>query len=124
MIRCVTLLAAFAVLPAFAQAPRNFTAKTLRGEIVIVQPPEVRLNGESARLAPGARIRDQNNLIQLSGSLMNQRFVVNYTRDLSGNLLDVWVLTPQERARQPWPSNAADAAAWRFNAATQAWSKP
>jgi hypothetical protein len=125
MIRCVALaVAALAALPALAQAPRNFSAQALRGELVVVQPPEVRLNGQPARLAPGARIRDQNNLVQLSGSLVNQRFVVNYTRDLSGQLLDVWLLTPAERARQPWPTNAADAAAWRFNAAAQTWSKP
>jgi hypothetical protein len=124
MIRCVTLAAALAVMPAFAQSPRNFNAQALRGELVIVQPPEVRLNGRPARLAPGARIRDQNNLVQLSGSLVNQRFVVNYTRDLSGQLLDVWLLTPAERAKQPWPTSAAEAAAWRFNAAAQTWSKP
>ena len=124
MIRCVTLVAALAVMPALAQSPRNFTVKALRGELVIVQPPDVRLNGQPARLAPGARIRDENNLVQLSGSLINRRFVVNYTSDLSGNLLDVWVLTPQERARQPWPTSAAEAAAWRFNAAAQTWSKP
>jgi hypothetical protein len=124
MIRCVTLAAALAVTPALAQSSRNFNAQALRGELVVVQPPEVRLNGQPARLAPGARIRDQNNLVQLSGSLVNQRFVVNYTRDLSGQLLDVWLLTPAERAKQPWPTSAAEAAAWRFNAATQTWSKP
>ena len=124
MIRCVTLVAALAVMPAFAQAPRNFTAQALRGELVVVQPPEVRLNGQPARLAPGARIRDEQNLVQSPGSLVERRMVVNYTRDLYGNLLDVWVLTPQERTRQPWPSSAAQAAAWRFNAATQSWSKP
>jgi hypothetical protein len=124
MIRCVTLAAALAVMPALAQSPRNFTAKALRGELVIVQPPDVRLNGQPARLAPGARIRDENNLVQLSGSLIDRRLVVNYTSDLSGNLLDVWVLTPEERARQPWPTSPAQAAAWRFNAAAQTWSKP
>jgi hypothetical protein len=125
MIRCVTLaVAALAALPALAQAPRNFSAQALRGELVIVQPPQALLNGQPVQLAPGARIRDQNNLVQLSGSLVNQRFVVNYTRDLSGHLLDVWLLTPEERARQPWPTSAAQAATWRFNAAAQTWSKP
>jgi hypothetical protein len=125
MIRCVTLaVAALAALPALAQAPRNFSAQALRGELVIVQPPQALLNGQPVQLAPGARIRDQNNLVQLSGSLVNQRFVVNYTRDLSGQLLDVWLLTPEERARQPWPTSAAQAATWRFNAAAQTWSKP
>jgi hypothetical protein len=42
---------------AAAQAPRNFPATALRGEIVITQPPELLLNRQPARLAPGARIR-------------------------------------------------------------------
>ena len=39
--------------PAAAQVQRNFTAKALRGEIVFGTPPEVKLNGKPARLAPG-----------------------------------------------------------------------
>ena len=138
MLRCASTLfiACALALPAAAQLQRNFTAQALRGEIVFGTPPEVRLNGKPARLAPGARIRDQNNLVQLSGSLVNQRYVVNYTRDLSGQLLDVWLLTPAERAKQPWPTSAAEAArkpwpttekeaqAWRFNPDAQAWTKP
>ena len=52
-----------------AQAQRNFTEKALRGELVVGQPPDALLNGKPARLAPGARIRDQSNILQLSASL-------------------------------------------------------
>jgi hypothetical protein len=84
----------------------------------------VALNGAAARLAPGARIRGENNLLLLSGALVNQRHTVNYTRDPSSLLLDVWILTPAERARQPWPVTPEQAAAWTFDPSAQTWSRP
>ena len=111
-------------LPAGAQMPRPFPATALRGELVVLQPPEVALNGRAARLAPGARLRGDNNLLQLSGTLVNQRLVVNYTVDPSGLLLDVWILTPAERARLPWPATPEQAAAWTFDPSAQTWSRP
>jgi hypothetical protein len=106
-----------------AQIQRVYTAATLRGELVITQPPDAMLNGQTARLAPGARIRGVDNLLQLSGGLVGQRLVVHYTLDPLGLLMDVWILTAQERARQPWPSTPAQAAAWSFNPSTQTWSR-
>jgi hypothetical protein len=129
MLRCVLLattatLAGLCTLPAAAQASRPFPATALRGELVVLQPPEVALNGRSARLAPGARIRGDNNLLQLSGALINQRYTVNYTVDPSGLLLDVWILTPAERARLPWPTTPEQAATWAFDPSAQTWSRP
>jgi hypothetical protein len=109
---------------AFAQAQRNFPATALRGEIVVVQPPEIALNGIPARLAPGARIRGVDNMMLMSGAVVGQKLTVHYTRDTSGHVLDVWLLTTAELARKPWPTTAAEAAAWRFNADTQTWSRP
>lgn len=121
------LLAAAAgltALPAAAQQPRNFPATALRGEIVVQQPPEVLLNGRPARLAPGARVRGENNLMLVSGALTNQRLLVHYTVDLSGLVGEVWVLTAAERARQPWPATREQAAAWRFDPVAQTWTRP
>ena len=126
MHRCAPLIvAALASLaaPADAQINRPFPATALRGELVVVQPPEVLLNGRAARLAPGARIRGENNLLLTSGAVIGQKLIVNYTQD-SGGLLDVWVLTAEERARWPWPTTQAQAAAWSYDAASQTWSKP
>ena len=125
MNRCVTLAAAMSfalVLPAAAQMQRNFPATALRGELRIAQPPEALLNGRPARLAPGARIRGENNMLLMSGALVGAPLVVHYTRDTSGLLLDVWVLTVQERARNPWPVTPAQAQAWVFDADAQSWS--
>ena len=126
MLRCVLLAAAIAAgTPmALAQTPRNFPADALRGEIVVTQPPELLLNRMPARLAPGARIRGADNMLVMSGAAVNQRLVVHYTLDLQGQLLNVWVLTPAERARQPWPGTRQEAATWSFNADAQTWSRP
>jgi hypothetical protein len=125
MLRCVLATAlVVCVQTAAAQAPRNFPATALRGEVVITQPPDLLLNQMPARLAPGARIRGMDNMMLMSGAAVNQRMLVHYTRDLHGHLLDVWVLTPAEMARKPWPTTPQEAAAWSFNPDTQVWSRP
>lgn len=130
MPRCVAVAAGFIaaalLLPvaATAQSPRSFPLHALRGELTVTQPPEVLLNGEAARLAPGARIRGENNLLVLSGQAVGQKLVVNYTIDPIGLVMDVWILTPAERAVRPWPTTPAEAATWRFDIATQTWTKP
>ena len=115
---------ALAASSAAAQTPRNFPADALRGDVVITAPPEILLNRQAARLAPGARIRGMDNMLLMSGAATGQRLRVHYTRDLQGQLLNVWVLTPAEEARKPWPSTPQEAASWRFDADAQRWSPP
>jgi len=126
MVRCV--LAVFAALciaasPALAQGQRNFPADALRGTLVVENPPEVWLNGSPARLASGARIRGQSNMLAMSGALAGQRLLVHYTVDVQGYLKDVWILTPEEAARRPWPTTPLEAANWKFDSGTQTWSR-
>ena len=127
MPRCATLLATaaavFTTLAAQAQVQRNFPAHALRGELAVVQGAEVRLNGRAARLAPGARIRDTNNLLVMSGAIAGQALPVHYTLESNGLLLDVWLLTREEKARVPWPTSEAEARAWSFDPVGQAWSR-
>jgi hypothetical protein len=118
------LLGVTVATSAQAQLPRVFPQTALRGEIVVTAPPEVLLNGQPARLAPGARIRGDNNMMQLSGTLVGQRLLVNYTVDPVGLVFDVWVLRPDEAAKRPWPRTSAEAQAWVFDAAAQTWSRP
>ena len=110
--------------PATAQVQRQFPQAALRGEIVIGQPPEVLLNTQPRRLAPGARIRAANNMIVLSGALVGNEFGVNYTLDAQGELRDVWILRPEEVAIQPWPRSVEEASAWTFDAIAQKWTRP
>ena len=126
MLRCTStfVLACALALPAAAQMQRNFTAKALRGEVVFGTPPEITLNGNPARLAPGARIRDENNLVQLPAAMVGRKVVVNYTTEFEGMLLDVWVLTRAEMDRKPWPTTPKEAQTWQFNDFAQSWTKP
>jgi hypothetical protein len=124
MFRCVAILmtALAATLPAHAQ--RVFQSTALRGELIVTQPPAALLNGQPARLAPGARIHNPSNMIQVSGSLLGQKLAVNYTLDAAGELREVWILTDVELARKPWPATPEQARTWVFDSATQQWSKP
>jgi hypothetical protein len=133
MLRCAVTAALIAAatlgaVEVAAQANPNpnrvFPATALRGEVVVGQPPALLLDGRPARLAPGARVRGPDNMLMLQGQLAGVRATVHYTTDLAGELLDVWLLTPAELARRPWPSTPAQAAAWRFDPVAQTWSRP
>jgi hypothetical protein len=122
MIRCALLATLLATaLPAAAQNHRSFPSHALRGEIVVQQPPAVLLNGRPAQLAPGARVRNANNMLMLTGELAGARWIVHYTIDLQGSLLDVWVLNPAELARKPWPATPEQAQRWAFDPLAQVW---
>ena len=112
-----------AVAPASAQVQRNFPAEALRGALVVENAPEITLNGTPARLAPGARIRGQNNMLAMSGAIAGQRLLVHYTIDMNGHIKDVWILTPDELARRPWPTTPEEAARWTFDPVAQTWSR-
>jgi hypothetical protein len=123
--RALLLVAAFVLaLPAAAQVQRNFPQNALRGAIVFGVAPEITVNGQVARLAPGARIHDLNNMTIVPGGLLGGRFLVNYTIDISGLVKDVWVLRPEEAANQPWPTTPDEAQAWIFDPIAQVWTKP
>jgi hypothetical protein len=75
---------------------RPFPAQALRAQMVVVNAHEVTLNGKLTRLSPGARIRTATNALVVSGGLVGQRFVVNYTRDSLGQAHEIWVLNAAE----------------------------
>ncbi len=126
MYRCLALAATLVatVLPAAAQMQRAFPQDALRGEVAVGSPPEISVNGRAARLSPGARIRDQNNMLAMSAALSGKRFTAHYTIDTNGNVRDVWILRPDEIARQPWPETLKEAQGWAFDPVAQTWTKP
>jgi len=97
---------------------RNFPIGTLRGKFMVTSAPDVELDGHADRLAPGARIRSPQNMLVMSGAVVGQRYLVNYTRDAAGLLRDVWILTadeasaPRESLDKPflnfWPFTSND----------------
>ena len=125
MYRCVLpLTLAVSCLAAQAQTHRFFTPTTLRGELVVTQHPDVLLNGQPARLAPGSRVKGENNLLVQPAGIAGQKFTVHYTVESNGLIMDVWVLNAAELANKPWPRTPAEAASWQFNPGNQTWSKP
>ena len=94
--------AALAGLPAAAQdvgdppAVRDFPKNALRGQLVVLAPPEISMDGKPDRLSPGARLRSSDNLLLLTGQVINQNLTVNYLRDNMGLVQQVWVLTDAE----------------------------
>ena len=148
MNRCASLLAAVLALAALAPAHaaqaavvgptavpaaptapdgalhRKFPQNALRGIILFGAPPAIQLNGQTGNLAPGYRIHGLNNLIVMSAQLAGMKFTVNYTTDVQGQVLEVWMLSNAEIANLPWPSSTAQAAAWTFDPVTQTWTKP
>ncbi len=89
--------------PASAQdmPVRQFPPAAKRGMLTVTAPPQVQINGTPERLAPGARIRNANNMLVMSGALVGQSVVVNYVRERnSGMLQEVWILNPAEQEVQ------------------------
>ena len=102
LIACA-LLAGLALLPlspATAQgiireAPKDVVA----GRLIITAPPVVTMNGKPDRLSPGARIRDLNNMLVLSASVVDKELPVVYRRDSAGLIHEAWILTPDEYSK-------------------------
>ncbi len=75
---------------------RQFPKDAKRGELMVLTAPEIALDSKPDRLSPAVRIRDINNNLVLSGTLANQKLVVNYVRDNTGLVHNVWVLNAEE----------------------------
>ena len=136
MNRCVLLslsLALAALAPAIASAQatpdgqalqRNFPQKALRGKMLFGTPPAIQLNGTVTQMATAYRVHGFNNLLLMSTQLVGVNADVDYATDINGQVYEVWLLTPAEAAKTPWPSTAAEAAAWTFDPIAQTWTKP
>ena len=94
------LVAALGAAPAVAQQRIvQIPAAAKRGDVTFQGTNEVILNGRQiARLAPGVRIFDRNNMIAMYGALNGTAKVKYMTEDLSGMMLTIWILTDQEIA--------------------------
>ena len=99
------ILASLAPLSANAQTEevasniRQFPKTAVRGELVVYMAPEITMDGKTDRLSPAVRIRDSNNNLILSANLTSQKLLVNYVRDNTGLVHQVWILNRDE-ARQ------------------------
>ena len=81
-----------------ALADRGFPATAKPAELRGIQYPTVQIDDHTFRLAPGARIYDQaNRIVQPSSAPQSGKVV--FKLDLQGNILKLWILTPDEIAR-------------------------
>jgi hypothetical protein len=96
---CAGLGVTLAAPDAFAQQRMiPIPLKAKRAAITFNGTPEVLVDGKAARLAPGARITDRNNMLILPGAL-NGTATAKYTlEDTTGMLMQVWILTEREIA--------------------------
>jgi hypothetical protein len=90
---------ATAAVAASAQMIRHAPADVRPAVLTVTAPPEITLDGRPDRLSPGSRIRNTNNMLLLSGSVVGQRLPVVYRRDAAGLVHEVWVLTEDEYAK-------------------------
>ena len=90
---CLALVAG----SAFAQGLQRSAPKdVVLARIAVTAPPEITVDGKPDRLSPGARIRDLNNMLVLSASIVNKPMPVVYRRDAAGLVHEVWQLTEEE----------------------------
>jgi len=99
------LTAAVLSLPAFADAPpdvppREFPRHAKRGKMTPGYHPEIYIDGKLRRLSPSSRIFNEENLIQMLGTIRGEDIVVNYTEDRDGDIDRVWILTREEASQQ------------------------
>ena len=79
---------------------RTFPPKAMRAQMTVVNAHEITLNGTGVRLSPGSIIRTTTNALVVSGGLIGQSFVVNYTTDTMGQAHEIWILTATEAAEK------------------------
>src|SRR5215472_9745135 len=95
--RCLALLSALLAVPAVAQlrAP-PIPAEAQRGVIRHLKEMAVAVDGKPVQLAPGAQIRNQQNLIIVPLGIPADGAPADYILNGDGELFRAWLLTPQE----------------------------
>jgi len=85
---------------ALAQGQARIPGDAERGTLSPGSGMSVVLDGSAARLAAGAVIRDQSNLVIVPGAVPPNSDV-RYSRDPQGNISRVWIMTNAERQTAP-----------------------
>jgi hypothetical protein len=94
----------FAVLLTMLTMPasafdRAFPPMAKRGTLSPARHPEVMIDGKKRSLSPGARIWNQENLIEVPAAMQGGDLVVNYTEDDQGAIDRIWILTRDEASK-------------------------
>ncbi|CAN5483287.1 hypothetical protein BH11PSE11_BH11PSE11_29530 [soil metagenome] len=80
---------------------RPFPTTATRGTMRPALHPEIVIDGKLRHLAPGARIWNQDNLMELPQNMLPGQYIVNYTVDSRDEIDRVWMLTEAEAKLAP-----------------------
>ena len=99
--RSALLALSFTAAAACAQSFVREAPRDVKPGIIAVSstPPVIAVDGQADRLSPGARVRDRNNMLVLSGALAGKTLYTVYRRDGAGLVHEVWLLNADEYAR-------------------------
>ena len=98
MTRLLAVLALLCLAATAAAQLRTVPADARRGVIVHLQDMIVQIDQSTARLAPGAQIRDIHNRLLLPAAIPPGS-IVKYKLDAQGLVTHVWILTVKEAAQ-------------------------
>ncbi|MCL4747241.1 MAG: hypothetical protein KJZ83_17750 [Burkholderiaceae bacterium] len=90
-------LALSCAAPATLAQSRTFPERTKLGSLEILVFPTATLDGQRIMMAPGARILNESNLIQIPSTVRGEK-AVRYRTDIMGQVVEVWLLTAEELA--------------------------
>jgi hypothetical protein len=85
--------AATAQIESIRSAPKNVKPAIIA---VSATPPIIKVDGKDDRFSPGARIRDRDNRLLLTGALAGKSVYTVYRRDAAGLVHEVWLLNEEE----------------------------
>ena len=85
--------AATAQIESIRSAPKDVKPAIIA---VSATPPIIQVDGKDDRFSPGARIRDRDNRLVLTGTLAGKSVYTVYKRDPMGLVHEVWMLNEEE----------------------------
>lgn len=89
-----------AVVALSAQAfERPFPPEVKRGVMTPANYPVIVINEKTRTLSAGARIWNQDNMIEMPSALRGSEMAVNYTESNTGDIDRIWILTADEAKR-------------------------
>lgn len=78
---------------------RPFPQNAKRGTMSPAIYPNIVIDGKLRRLTAGSFIRNQDNLIQMPATLAKGEYKVNYTVNIQGDIVNIWMLTDVEASQ-------------------------
>lgn len=102
MTRLAFFVATILIATGAAAQLRTIPKEAMLGDLRHLEAMVVEIDGKPRQLAPGAQVRDANNLIVLPVTLA-EKMKVRYLVDGAGLVYRVWILSPAELAALPPP---------------------